>query len=102
MLMPLICMISYLEKDFSPRSASDTQVADAIVVLGGMGHFIKSEDSVYFDLSEASDRIFLGIELFKNEKAPTLILMSGKAPWNTGKTEGDYLKELAIKYGIPE
>ena len=28
--------------------------------------------------------------------------MRGKLPWSIGISEGEYLKELAIKYGIPE
>jgi uncharacterized SAM-binding protein YcdF (DUF218 family) len=31
-----------------------------------------------------------------------LILTRGKVPWSTGIPEGEYLKEFAIRFGIPE
>jgi len=39
--------------------------------------------------------------LFKENKAPSLILTGGKMPWSIGKPEGEYLRDVAIKYGVP-
>ena len=76
--------IDYLEKDYSPMKAAEVKVSDAIVVLSGGNH-----------------RIFGGIELVKEEKAPLLILTRGKLPWSTGQPQGEYFRKLAIQLGIP-
>ena len=43
-----------------------------------------------------------GISLFKENKAPNLILTRGYLPWSVGKPEGEHLKDIAIDLGIPE
>ena len=30
-----------------------------------------------------------------------MILTGGKLPWSLGKPEGEYLRDIAIKYGVP-
>ena len=30
-----------------------------------------------------------------------MILTGGKLPWSVGKPEGEYLRDVAIKYGVP-
>ncbi len=36
------------------------------------------------------------------DKAPTLIFTGGKLPWSIGVPEGEFLREEAIKLGIPK
>ena len=67
-----------------------------------MNRTINSKDGLYYEFGEASDRIFAGINLFKEKKAPKLILTRGKLPWSVGIPEGEYLKEIAITNGISE
>ena len=55
-----------------------------------------------FLFGDAVDRILSGIDLFKNNKASLLILTKGQLPWSLGMPEGEYLKEFAIKLGVPE
>ena len=50
----------------------------------------------------AVDRILSGIDLFKNNKASLLILTKGQLPWSLGIPEGEYLKEFAVKFGVPK
>ena len=54
-----------------------------------------------YEWSEASDRIFAGIDLIKENKAPVLVLTGGKLPWSVGKPEGEHLRAIAEKLGVP-
>jgi uncharacterized SAM-binding protein YcdF (DUF218 family) len=102
--LPIISskLISYLEKDYQRIEISEIESADAIVVLSGMIKHVGDTNNPKYEFNDAVDRIFAGLDLFKNNKAPKLILTRGKLPWNLGIAEGEYLKKFAIKYGIPE
>ena len=95
-------LIFYLEKDYSLQSVKDVTKADAIVVLSGMISTIKTKEKLSYEFNGSIDRIFSGMNLFKENKAPLLILTNGKLPWSVGIPEGEYLKDFSIKYGIPE
>jgi uncharacterized SAM-binding protein YcdF (DUF218 family) len=102
--LPIISskLISYLEKDYTLQDASAINNADAIVVLSGMIKTIKVDDKLKYEFGGAVDRILSGIDLFKNNKASLLILTKGQVPWSLGIPEGEYLKEFAIKFGVPK
>ena len=93
-------LIAYLEKDYQLEQASNFHTADAIVVLSSMVRTIQAKNGLFYEWGEASDRIFAGIDLLKEQKAPVLILTRGKLPWSVGKPEGEYLSEVAIKNGV--
>ena len=93
---------AYLEKDYQLNRTSDVDTASAIVVLSGMVATIKTKDGFAYEWTDSVDRIFAGIDLFKENKAPFLILTGGKLPWSVGKPEGEYLRDVAMKYGIPK
>ena len=95
-------LVAYLESDYQLSKPSNITSADAIVVLSGMIRTINSKDGLDYEFGEASDRIFAGINLFKEKKAPKLILTRGKLPWSVGIPEGEYLKEIVITNGISE
>lgn len=83
-----------------PISAIDS--ADAIVVLSGMLEINEMGDSTYIEWGDP-DRFFGGLDLFKARKANKLVFTGGKMPWdNVQKTEGEVLKEYAIKNAIPQ
>jgi len=94
-------LITYLENGYTLSDASSAKTADAIVVLSGMVRTINGKNGLSYEWGEASDRIFAGIELIKKNKAPIMILTGGKLPWSVGKPEGEYLRDIAIKYGVP-
>ena len=93
-------LISYLEKDYSLVPPASAKTADAIVVLSGMVRTIEGANGLEYEWGEASDRIFAGIDLIKENKAPALVLTGGKLPWSVGKPEGEYLRDIAEKLGI--
>tara|TARA_B100000035_G_C20930906_1_gene522983 strand:- start:153 stop:797 length:645 start_codon:yes stop_codon:yes gene_type:complete len=78
-------LVAYLESNYEQINLSDIDTADAIVVLSG-----------------SPKRIFSGIELFKKNKASSLILTRGKLPWSVGISEGEYHRDHAIMSGIPK
>ena len=94
-------LITYLENEYILSDASSAKTADAIVVLSGMVRTINGINGLSYEWGEASDRIFAGIKLVKKNKAPIMILTGAKLPWSVGKPEGEYLRDIAIKYGVP-
>ena len=102
--LPIISskLINYLEKDYILQDALTIDNADAIVVLSGMLKTIKVNDKLKYEFSDGVDRILSGIDLFKNNKASLLILTKGQVPWSLGIPEGEYLKEFAVKFGVPK
>jgi len=102
--LPIISnkFIAYLEKDYQPIEIAKIENVDAIVVLSGMIRVIGDEENLKYEFNDSVDRFFAGLDLFNNNKSPILILTRGKMPWSIGIAEGEYLKELAIKYGVSE
>ena len=102
--LPIISnkFIAYLEKDYKPIEISEIENVDAIVVLSGMIKVVGDEENLKYEFTDSVDRFFAGLDLFNNNKSPILILTRGKMPWSVGIAEGEYLKVLAIKYGVPE
>ena len=102
--LPIISnkFIAYLEKDYQPIEIADVENVDAIVVLSGIIRVIGDEENLKYEFTDSVDRFFAGLDLFNNNKSPILILTRGKMPWSLGIAEGEYLKELAIKYGVSE
>jgi len=102
--MPIISskMIAYLESNYELNQPSEIDTANAIVVLSGMVTTIKSKNGLNYEWGGAVDRFFTGINLFNLDKAPTLIFTGGKLPWSIGIPEGEFLREEAIKLGIPK
>ena len=102
--LPIISnkFIAYLEKDYQPIEIAEIENVDAIVVLSGMIRVIGDEENLKYEFTDSIDRFFTGLDLFNNNKSPIFILTRGKMPWSIGIAEGEYLKELAIKYGVSE
>ena len=63
---------------------------------------IKADAKLKYEFNGKIDRILSGIDLFKNNKASLLILTKGQLPWSLGMPEGEYLKEFAVKFGVPD
>ena len=96
-------LVFFLERNYQPQDSQRVLEADAIVVLSGMVRLVQINDyDSKYEWSEASDRIFAGIELFKRKKAPTLILTRGQVPWSIGYPEGEYLQTMAVSLGVPK
>ncbi len=75
--------------------------ADAIVVLGGC-----TEPALYprpwVELTEAGDRVLYAAKLYRDGKAPRLILSGGRIDWRrSGKSESEDMATLMESMGVP-
>lgn len=86
-----------------PRQSPDNlSKAEAIVVLSGMVHQVKSTKGIYPEWTDP-DRFFAGVQLYKAGKASKIFFTRSKLPWdNTSLTEGDILKRFALENGVPD
>lgn len=74
----------------------------AIVVLGG-AVLPKVPPRPWVEVSEEGDRILYGAKLYRDGKAPKLILSGGRIDWkNTGDPESKDMAELAQVMGVPK
>ncbi|MGA9380027.1 MAG: YdcF family protein, partial [Phormidium sp.] len=76
--------------------------AAAIVVLGG-AVLPKVPPRPWVEVGEEGDRILYGAKLYRDGKAPKLILSGGRINWkNTGTSESKDMAELAQVMGVPK
>ena len=89
-----------VEGKYSYQNLKGVIKADAIVVLSGMMRINQFENSDIVEWGDV-DRFFKAIELYFSKKSNTIIFTGGKSPYNITKiSEGDVLKQYAIKYGV--
>jgi uncharacterized SAM-binding protein YcdF (DUF218 family) len=75
--------------------------AEAIIVLGG-GVKSASPPRPWIELNEAGDRIIYASRLYRQGKAPLLILSGGRVDWKGGGTpESADMAEIAQTLGVP-
>ena len=96
-------IFKYVEKGQIRKDIAKVPKADAIVVLGGMFNYVKTEIGGKNEWSDP-DRFFGGLELFKAGKANQIIFTGAKMPWadKEQETEGETLKKYAIEFGVPD
>lgn len=93
-------LVRSLEWQNLPSSPLPT--ADAIVVLGG-GVKPQIPPRPWVDVAEAGDRVLYGARLFREGKAPLLILSGGRIEWKGGgPSESADMAKIAIALGVPE
>jgi uncharacterized SAM-binding protein YcdF (DUF218 family) len=96
-------IFKYVEKGQVIKDIKNIPNADAVVVLGGMFNYVKTESGGKNEWSDP-DRFYGGVELFKAGKANQLIFTGAKMPWaeKDQETEGESLKRYAIEMGVPD
>ena len=80
--------------------SAELPTAEAIVVLGGA---TKSayEPRTNVDLSEAGDRVLYAAELYREKKAPLVIVSGGRIDWRGGGTpEAEDIAKLLVFMGV--
>lgn len=93
-------LIRYLEWQNIPEG--ELPNASAIVVLGG-AILPKVPPRPWVEVGEEGDRILYGAKLYRDGKAPKLILSGGRIDWNnTGASESKDMAELAQVMGVPK
>lgn len=102
---PLISnfLIGSLEKQYERVVIGDLPEMDVLIVLSGMVDVKQfGSGDIQYEFNAAVDRILKGIELAKLDKVNQLVLTNGIHPWSKGQPEGEFLRLLAIKSGVPE
>ena len=95
-------IIKQVEGEYELENFKNLKKADAIVVLSGMMRINEFENDYKIEWGD-TDRFFKGIELYNFNKSNIIVFTGGKSPYNkTKKSEGDILKEYAIKFGVKE
>lgn len=92
-----------LEAGYPPVALNDVPAADAAVILGGSLH-IPSPSRPCTELAESSDRLWMGVRLYRAGKAP-LILLSGAnilLMGEKGVSEAKAAQGLLREWGVPE
>jgi uncharacterized SAM-binding protein YcdF (DUF218 family) len=76
--------------------------AEAIVVLGG-GTRPRIVPRPWYEVNEAGDRILYGAILYKQGKAPLLVVTGGRAEWlgEGGNPESEDMAAIAEALGVP-
>lgn len=93
-------LVRSLESQFA--SATNLPQADAIVVLGGATKSAMPPRP-WVEVSEAGDRVLYGAKLYREGKAPQLILSGGRISWNgDGQAESADMAELVEMMGVPK
>ena len=95
-------IMKQVEGEYTYGKFENQNKADAIVVLSGMMKINEFENDYKIEWGDA-DRFFKGIELYNFNKSNIIVFTGGKSPYNKTKiSEGDILKEYAIRFGVKE
>ena len=87
--------------EWQNTNTSDLPTADAIVVLGGATRGI-SPPRVMPDLNEHGDRVLYAAQLYKEGKAPKIVLTGGRNGWfGADESEADDMANLLELAGVP-
>lgn len=95
-------LVRSLETQYRP---TDIPTADAIVVLGGATKSAFSPRP-WVEVNEEGDRVLYGAKLYRDGKAPKVILSGGRIEWDqsspvSGKSESEDMAELMQTMGVP-
>jgi uncharacterized SAM-binding protein YcdF (DUF218 family) len=81
---------------------TELPTADAIVILGG-GIRSQAYPRPDVDFSDAGDRVWYGATLYKQKKAPKIIVSGGSISWKGGgNPESEDLTKLLVTMGVPQ
>lgn len=92
-------LVRSLERQFLPPTPLPP--AEAIVILGGCTRS-KLSPRPWIEVPESGDRLLYGAKLYREGRAPRLILAGGRIEWRrAGKAESVDMAELVETMGVP-
>ncbi len=85
-----------------PSGGGAAPPAEAIVVLSGAMSYVRPEDMPIVEWNNSIDRVFVGIALAREGRAPRLIFSGGSWIGQEGlPSEGAVARQLALEFGLP-
>ncbi|MEJ8566861.1 YdcF family protein [Elongatibacter sediminis] len=101
--MPIVAGSLYgrLESRFPPEPLARIPVSSCIVVLGGAVGlpFAPRQD---IELTEAVDRVYKAVQLYREGKANRVFVAAGNQPRSeSGPSEAALIGELLVEWGVP-
>ncbi|MDY6937147.1 MAG: YdcF family protein [Cyanobacteriota bacterium] len=92
-------LVRSLEQQNRPTELPE---ADAIVILGGATRSPEAPRP-WVEVNEAGDRVLYGAKLYREGKAPRVVLAGGRVSWGgVGGSEAEDMAELIKVMGVPE
>lgn len=93
-------IVRSLEWQYLPNG--ELPQSEAIIVLGG-GTRPRIPPRPWYEVNEAGDRILYGSWLYKQDKAPLLVVTGGRADWygEGGNPESEDMAAIAEAMGVP-
>ena len=102
--MPFVAGMLYrsIESHYPPVAFEDIPAGGCAIVLGGaVGAPIAPR--VTREFNEAIDRVYMTARLYREGKAPLVIVTGGNQPWSESKTaEADLIREVLMEWGVPK
>lgn len=87
--------------EWQNQTLGELPTADAILVLGGATR-TKSPPRPRVDLKESGDRVIYAAQLYRQKKAPAIVLSGGRIEWSGGgSAEADDMASILTSIGIP-
>lgn len=97
-----VCSALAQSLEFQNRPLNPVPQADAIVVLGGCTYPAESPRP-WVEVMEEGDRILYAAKLFREGKAPRIILSGGRIDWRGGgPAESSDMAQLMETMGVPK
>ena len=93
-------LVRSLEWQYLPNA--EIPQAEAIVILGGATR-PRIYPRISYEINEAGDRILYGALLYKQKKAPLIVVTGGRAEWlgEGGNPESEDMAAIAEMLGVP-
>ncbi|MBD2187835.1 YdcF family protein [Pseudanabaena mucicola] len=93
-------LVQSLERQYVPKGELPT--AEAIVILGGATR-PKIAPRPWYEVNEAGDRLLYGALLYKQQKAPLIVVTGGRAEWlgEGGNPESEDMAAILELMGVP-
>ncbi len=93
-------VVRSLEWQYLPPE--EMPVAEAIVILGG-GTVAAEYPRSTVEIEDAGDRVLYGARLFKEGRAPLVVVTGGNLPWSVAESDGARtMLDILALMGIPE
>ncbi len=95
-----LLLVGSLEKPYIRQSLAEIPPADVVMMLGGSQEYSKN-DLMGFNLTDASDRILIAVEMAKSGKAGALVLGGGgDVPGKNETTEAQALQNWIERWQL--